>query len=329
MDNWTARQFREHFDRLPTTRAINRLFARSPSEALQCLVDLKTGMERAHDLLEKNPGFNPLEGLIVGATEWPDWQTFIKRLDTFYWSSQTAALVTAASLSYPLEMEDAVDLGQVESQLKNGLTPPPPSYLPRRPSGLCVFQEPCLYVTTAGVREPLSALAWSVGMSMTRREVWLSIRGIVWTPNGAMVEWWSDGGSISHDDSSIDPEFRSERLTFTKWICTAAMFMEQEILVTAAQKPDRATLKRAMKALVEPNCHVVQLRKQLHDGSSSEHDPLGTVEWSHRWLVRGHWRRQFFPSRGTNAPVWIHPHVKGPDEKPFKEPSPTVYMVNR
>jgi hypothetical protein len=37
----------------------------------------------------------------------------------------------------------------------------------------------------------------------------------------------------------------------------------------------------------------------------------------HSWVVRGHWRRQWFPSRGEHRPIWIHAHLAGPDGAPL------------
>ena len=41
------------------------------------------------------------------------------------------------------------------------------------------------------------------------------------------------------------------------------------------------------------------------------------VEWSRRWIVRGHWRNQWYPSLDVHRQIWISPFVKGPDEKPL------------
>jgi hypothetical protein len=41
------------------------------------------------------------------------------------------------------------------------------------------------------------------------------------------------------------------------------------------------------------------------------------VEWSHRWLVRGHWRQQWYPTLNEHRLIYINPHVKGPESKPF------------
>ena len=43
----------------------------------------------------------------------------------------------------------------------------------------------------------------------------------------------------------------------------------------------------------------------------------GSVSWSHRWLVNGHWRNQWLPSRAAHRLQWIAGYVKGPASKPL------------
>lgn len=42
-----------------------------------------------------------------------------------------------------------------------------------------------------------------------------------------------------------------------------------------------------------------------------------TREYRHRWIVRGHWRNQYYPSRNDHRPIWIDPHLAGPEDKPL------------
>ena len=61
----------------------------------------------------------------------------------------------------------------------------------------------------------------------------------------------------------------------------------------------------------------------------SGQEPSGVndiIEWTCRWLVRGHLRNQWYPSENTHRLIWVPPHLKGPDGLPLKE---TVYRVTR
>lgn len=83
-----------------------------------------------------------------------------------------------------------------------------------------------------------------------------------------------------------------------------------------------AAAQRARRMEIPDRVTVVALRR-VEGHSHGETD----VEWHHRWLVRGHWRWQHVsknhplaepdPAGGYRARVWVRPHVKGPEDKPF------------
>lgn len=313
------------------------LFACGPNEALQCWTDLvasidalKRSSRQAGRRLDADypvvPGYtDPLSFI--------DWDTFLSA-PIYFWSRETAALVTAASASYPLNDDDALRL----EDLPHDGTPwhahrALPSYLPRLTSALCVFEMPTLIMQVDHEIEPLSALAWVVAVNEQTRELTLFIRGLIWSTNCTVPVWQSDGGISEGTIKGIGGQtFPAERLAFTRWCCAAAMFIEQELLQPHAQTVERAFRKRAVAAGRAPEealCHVVRLRRATVQASAIDRIGHEPVEWSCRWLVRGHWRKQYFPSRGTNVPVWIHPHIKGPEDKPMRTPKPTVFAVVR
>ena len=69
-----------------------------------------------------------------------------------------------------------------------------------------------------------------------------------------------------------------------------------------------------------------------HRRKETEHhkrDGAEQVEWSCRWIVRGHWRQQWYPAQQRYVRIWIMLHVKGPEDKPIKVPRATVFAVTR
>lgn len=82
--------------------------------------------------------------------------------------------------------------------------------------------------------------------------------------------------------------------------------------VTAPSGLDRYAAKRLARS------KLAELRVlELTSGASTE-SRGGTVEWSHRWMVRGHWRDQpCGPGNSLRRLTWIDPHVKGPSDKPL------------
>ncbi|MFI6432899.1 hypothetical protein [Rhodococcus oryzae] len=59
---------------------------------------------------------------------------------------------------------------------------------------------------------------------------------------------------------------------------------------------------------------------------SGEPKTAGTRHYSHRWMVRGHWKRQWYPSENRHHPIWIEQYVAGPDDAPIKVPDKVVIV---
>jgi hypothetical protein len=76
-------------------------------------------------------------------------------------------------------------------------------------------------------------------------------------------------------------------------------------------KKDLAGLRR--RRLDPSAVRVIELRRKYTatgGGASGR-------EYHSRWVVRGHWRNQWYPSRDGHKPIWIAPHVKGPEDAPL------------
>lgn len=65
-----------------------------------------------------------------------------------------------------------------------------------------------------------------------------------------------------------------------------------------------------------PTVRVIRLRRAVKPAGDSAAE--ASREWQHQWMVRGHWRMQpWGPKRERVRPVWIAPHLKGPEGKPL------------
>lgn len=73
---------------------------------------------------------------------------------------------------------------------------------------------------------------------------------------------------------------------------------------------------------------IIDLRRT--EGKPREDDPEHPGrEYTHRWWVDGHWRQQACgPERSQRKPVWIAPHVKGPEGLPLTD-KPRVHVWRR
>lgn len=96
---------------------------------------------------------------------------------------------------------------------------------------------------------------------------------------------------------------------------------QQEIAVPHHERVGRPVWKRAStwRQIKEVKVFTLRRAKPSHyEGEERE------VEWSHRWMVSGHWRNQPYVERDEDGEkitvhrqIWIAPYVKGPDGKPL------------
>lgn len=111
-----------------------------------------------------------------------------------------------------------------------------------------------------------------------------------------------DGERLGQDDTLA--------ILLTTWL-----LMQQQLADVSEVDPDRATRKRLRRIGQESApIRVIELRRPKH--TSSEPGESGR-NYTHRWITRGHWRQQWYPARQVHRPVWIAPHVKGPEGAPM------------
>jgi hypothetical protein len=99
-----------------------------------------------------------------------------------------------------------------------------------------------------------------------------------------------------------------------KTVQTALRLMQQRISDRDEERlprPDRRRMSRGGLPIEE--VLVIRLRRPTHKQHEGESEPQ---EWSHRWMVDGHWRWQPYGD-GIRRQIWISPYVKGPDGMPL------------
>lgn len=70
--------------------------------------------------------------------------------------------------------------------------------------------------------------------------------------------------------------------------------------------------------------NVVTLRAEVREAVRVEAGD--GPRWKQRWIVRGHYRAQWYPSTKSHKVIWVAPYLKGPDNAPIKQP---IYAVVR
>ncbi|QLJ06804.1 hypothetical protein HZZ00_37895 (plasmid) [Streptomyces sp. NEAU-sy36] len=117
---------------------------------------------------------------------------------------------------------------------------------------------------------------------------------------------------------------QAERALVVTWLLMGQTLAREE--ETAPSKASAKHLRRIDPGLLT-SVRYVRLR---HAGAASQVGGNGGGRaYQHRWIVRGHWRNHWYPSRQSHRPIWIDSHVKGPDGAPILDPDKLVNVLRR
>lgn len=204
-------------------------------------------------------------------------------------------------------------------------------------SGLAYFATPVEDVDDDGLTVRVVAMAWIRIMNAVR--IWTFVERdtlpIEWTgderrtlfdlappifPLGSWQSRESDGKLLPHREG-IDAGRNYFASIKTLWL-----LMRQPLTEETAERPDRPTRRRLQReGRPVPPIRVIGLRRPPSSGNGAGESGR---EWHHRWIVRGHWRQAACGAgRTERRPVWIAPHVKGPEDAPLIG-GEKVYLVS-
>jgi hypothetical protein len=154
-------------------------------------------------------------------------------------------------------------------------------------------------------------------------------RDPVWcidTSGWAFGKSWKRSLDPSPRESYPQGEIHDTVARVRRFILALFRFQWQRILVPQIYKPTRHEAKRASRIgmkLEDGYIKVLRLRRHVEMEARGEHVEPDPFTYDHQWLVRGHWRRQWYPSLGpartddgsfnydAHRLVWIEPFVKG------------------
>lgn len=93
---------------------------------------------------------------------------------------------------------------------------------------------------------------------------------------------------------------------------------QQRIGTPMVLDPDRATRRRMKRDFGDdgPERRITLITLRRKSVKKDDEEPK-KVEWSRRWPVRGHWRRQWYPKLKRHDWVYIYEYIKGPEDKPL------------
>lgn len=109
-----------------------------------------------------------------------------------------------------------------------------------------------------------------------------------------------------------------------KMVAAVIHFMGQRIVKHVTHHPSRAVARRLPAHVADPVVQVITLRTREY---RSDDEATGEREYHTRWIVRGHWRNQWYPSEGRHKPIYVNPYVKGPEGAPVKNATKLFAVV--
>jgi hypothetical protein len=102
-----------------------------------------------------------------------------------------------------------------------------------------------------------------------------------------------------------------------------AVFLSFTHMLRQSALVDSSTIRTAKSSLSgrrrKPGL-VTYLSYRSRGGSRATAGEDGSPSrvYSHRWTVRGHWKRQWYPSEQRHHPIWISTYIAGPEGAPIK-----------
>lgn len=104
-------------------------------------------------------------------------------------------------------------------------------------------------------------------------------------------------------------------LTF--WRVTQKL-MSERIVLSERRKAARPARREAQRFGFDAQApRVIELRRPRTHEADPDGERSRDVKWTHRWIVGGHWRQQWYPSIGGHRQRWIGAYEKGPENLPL------------
>lgn len=138
-----------------------------------------------------------------------------------------------------------------------------------------------------------------------------------------IIPWPTDGTTMY---PSKNPGIPGQWEQVAKPLQTLWRLMSQTITLNTKERPSRDTRRRVDRSkYLEKQITVIKLRRSSND--SGNHEPR-VVNWTHRFIVSGFWRNQFYPSIDAHRQIWISDYIKGDPDLPLII-KPRIFKLER
>ena len=124
-----------------------------------------------------------------------------------------------------------------------------------------------------------------------------------------------EDGSPALEDDVPDLDFGWHPDPVCQWVVAMWRLMQQSLAVVEPEEPTRQLRRQLQRRNIEERTYSVITLRRLNRPGTGERE----VEWTHRWIRRGHWRQQPYKQDGdwVRRAIWIHPTICGPEDKPL------------
>jgi hypothetical protein len=106
----------------------------------------------------------------------------------------------------------------------------------------------------------------------------------------------------------------------------AVMVWRESKIIIEESKPIERHVRKRLNLKKDKKFNYLLLRKIQTGDSTSEPSER---KYTTRWIVSGHFRRQWYPSDGKHRLIFISPYIKGPEGFDIKEKVKTLIRVAR
>ncbi len=127
--------------------------------------------------------------------------------------------------------------------------------------------------------------------------------------------WVHSGPLLTYTEVSAE---RGQVGPLTALCVAARLFLNTKIPNVSSVEVDKRLRKHWAKRRTEiPTIRFATLRELERHRYATSDSPV-QVAWSHRWIVRSHWKMAACgPSLSDHRPAFVHTHIKGPEDKPL------------
>lgn len=120
---------------------------------------------------------------------------------------------------------------------------------------------------------------------------------------------------VATGETSWSPENEWSAEAFALLLALADVMEVRGVANTSSEPPDTTRARDRNATQWRPReVNLVYRRKTPIKPSAAGVQPR---EWTHRWPVRGFWRRQWYPSLQEHRMVWVAAHTRGPEDAPL------------